>query len=146
MKPISEIRRENLERLVTEEAPSKVAAAARIGKDVTQIHQWLSEPGAAGARNISSASARVVERAFDKPAGWLDHPSDEASQPTRTDPERMADAMRLLEHLGELQGVPELVRDPVALCIAYDFLEYMDEAEGNVLDMTKRLAAKLREG
>lgn len=71
MKPITQVRRERLRELVTE-AGSQVAVALRIGKDKNQIYQWLLDPMAEGARNISSRSAKLLETAFAKPEGWLD--------------------------------------------------------------------------
>ena len=91
-----------------------------------------------------------------KPSGWLDHEGEEsvkaAEQPSvgsqfqRTDRHKMSDAIRLLQELAELQGVPDLVFDPVAISIAYDFLVEFDTpiTESNVLDITKRLAAAIR--
>lgn len=71
MKPITQTRRERLQELVRE-AGSQVAVANRIGKDKNQIYQWLLDPGADGARNIGSKSARILETAFAKPDGWMD--------------------------------------------------------------------------
>lgn len=72
--------------------------------------------------------------------------SDGQSQTVRTDPDRMRDALYFVEVLAELQGVPSLARDPIAISIAYDFLAEFDQPteQGNVLDITKRLAAKIR--
>lgn len=70
MRPINEIRRENLLALVRE-AGSQVEVANRIRKDKNQVHQWLLVSGDA-ARNIGPRSARLLEAAFNKPEGWLD--------------------------------------------------------------------------
>jgi hypothetical protein len=75
MKPIAQIRRERLQELV-EEAGTQVAVANRIGKDKNQIYQWLLDPGTDGARNIGSKSARLLEAAFAKPDGWMDHDAE----------------------------------------------------------------------
>lgn len=144
MKPLTEIRRENLARLV-DEVGTQVALAQLIHKDRNQIHQWLLEPGAPGARNIGTASARLLETATGKPAGWMDHAQEARAPGPRTDPARMRDAIYFLDYLGELQGVPGLSRDPLAICIAYDFLEAFDKPAENVLDVTKKLAAKLKD-
>lgn len=71
MKPITQVRRERLRELVLE-AGSQVAVGIRIGKDKNQIYQWLLDPAEAGARNIGSKSARLLETAFAKPEGWMD--------------------------------------------------------------------------
>lgn len=71
MKPITQVRRERLRELV-DEAGTQVAVALRIGKDKNHIHQWLLPPEAKGARNIGSKSARIIERAFVRPDGWMD--------------------------------------------------------------------------
>jgi hypothetical protein len=78
MKPVSQIRRERLADLVAQ-AGSQVAVAEKIGKDKNQVYQWLLEPDAPGARNIGPNSARHIETAFSKPAGWLDHEADSFS-------------------------------------------------------------------
>jgi hypothetical protein len=153
---VSDIRRDRLRQLA-EEAGGQSALAQRIDKDRRQVSAWLTDPAKPGAKGMSDETARHIEARCLKPSGWLDHSSDEngvkfglesgsGSQPVRTDPARMADAIYFLEVLAELQGVPGLVRDPVALCIAYDFLEECDQPTepGNVLDITKRLAAKIR--
>jgi len=75
MKPITQIRKERLQELVNE-AGSQVAVGEAIGKDKNQIHQWLLPPGAKGARNIGSTSARLLEESFHKPVGWLDTDSE----------------------------------------------------------------------
>lgn len=71
MKPITQIRRERLRALI-DEAGTQAAVALRIGKDKNQIYQWLLSPGEAGARNIGSRSAKLLETAFAKPEGWMD--------------------------------------------------------------------------
>lgn len=71
MKPITQVRRERLRELLAE-AGTQVAVALRIGKDKNHIHQWLLDPGSKGARNIGSASARLLEQSFAKGEGWMD--------------------------------------------------------------------------
>lgn len=71
MKPIAQVRRERLREIV-DLAGTQVAVALRIGKDKNHIHQWLLPPEAKGARNIGSKSARLIERSFDCPDGWMD--------------------------------------------------------------------------
>jgi hypothetical protein len=150
MKPVANIRRDRLAALVRENGKA-VDVAKRANKDPRQISAWLK-----GIKKISDPSARELERACLKPSGWLDHEGEDsattADQPSqssqygRTDRQKMSDAIRLLQELAELQGVPDLVFDPVAISVAYDFLVEFGTpiTEGNVLDITKRLAAKIR--
>lgn len=150
MKPLDQVRRDRLADLVTEYG-SAANLARRIHRDRRQVSHWLT-----GFRNLSHTTAREIEAACLKPSGWLDHEhgpsvnatgeSGTSSQPVRTDRAKMSDAIRLLRELAELQGVPELVADPIAISIAYDFLVEFDTplTESNVLDITKRLAARIR--
>lgn len=71
MKPVSQIRRERLAQLILE-VGTQVAIGDAIGKNKNQIYQWLLPDGEKGARNMSDASARRIETAFNKPTGWLD--------------------------------------------------------------------------
>lgn len=151
MKPVSQIRRERLAQLIDEDfAGNGAALARRTEKDRKQISAWLKY------KDMRDSTAREIEAACLKPSGWLDHEANAAltepvqsepgSHSVRTDRRKMADAIRLLRELAELQGVPELVSNPDAISLAYDFLVEFDTplTESNVLDMTKRLAAKLR--
>lgn len=108
MRPISDIRRDNLAILVGAE-PSQAAFARKIGKDKNQVNQWL---GRAGSRNISSESAREIERMTGKPSGWLDHDRSEApqspdlveSQSVGLDEPRMQASIAFLEQQFETWG------------------------------------------
>jgi hypothetical protein len=151
MQTASQIRRTRLAQLITQFG--KAADLARhADKDPRQVSAW-----ATGTKKISDATARELEAACGKPVGWMDSESDSrspslhAENPTqsqlpRTDRSKMRDAMALLKHLGDLTGVPSLATDPDAIAIAFDFLVEFDTPldESNVLDLTKRLAAKLR--
>jgi hypothetical protein len=155
MKPVALIRRENLRRLIDQEFDGKGAALAeRMGRDrrngTKQVSAWLNH------KEMRDSTAREIELACLKPSGWLDHEANAnltlaaqagpESHSVRTDRQKMADAIRLLKELAELQGVPDLVSDPDAISLAYDFLVAFETplTESNVLDMTKRLAAKIR--
>lgn len=160
MRDLTEIRRENLRQLIAElGGPHKGQAelARRTGKDRRQVSAWAKDPARPGAKNMKSSTAREIEKDCGKPAYWLDHDAAEQSQnlhrespitshPQRTDRLKMRDAMEVLKHLAELHGAPELVNDPDAIAIAYDFLVEFDTplADSNVLDITKRIAEKLR--
>lgn len=93
---------------------------------------------------IGDDLARDIERQLNLKPNSLDMSG--TSQSVRTNRQRMRDAMKLLADLAELQGVPALATDPDAVSIAYDFLVEEDSplTENNVLDLTKRLAAKIR--
>ena len=95
MKPISEVRRARLRELVAEQG-SQVAVADRLQKNKNQVYQWLLAPGQEGARNISERSARGIERAFNKPAFWLDSdPSRSGSLPESDRDFRQSPSARL---------------------------------------------------
>lgn len=64
-------RRANLSRLAGQ-VGGQAAIASRIGKDRNQVYQWLLPPDNPASRNISDASAALVERTFKLPSGWLD--------------------------------------------------------------------------
>lgn len=72
MRPLREIRRDNLLRLITEEGGQK-ALADRLGKDKNQVYQWGLPTDNQASRNISDRTARAIEEATGKPRGWLDH-------------------------------------------------------------------------
>jgi hypothetical protein len=98
MRPIRDVRRENLARLVQECTPQTQAELARrINKDKNQVLQWLMEPDAKGARNIGNASARHVERVMGKPEGWMDADQETfslaSSQFLSPDPETLHTAL-----------------------------------------------------
>lgn len=152
MKPIAETRRDNLVTAIHREGVSDAEFARRIGKDRRQVSAWRN-----GGKVMSDDTAREIERALRFPANWMDaeHSGSSpmfslkagaASQLQRTDRAKMRDAMTLLKHLAELQGNPDLATDPDAIAIALDFLVEFDTppGESNVLDLAKRLAAKIR--
>lgn len=68
------------------------------------------------------------------------------SQLQRIDRDRMALAMELLRQLAELQGVPELLHNPVAIANAYELVVAHIEplGETSVLEILKRLANNIR--
>lgn len=151
MKPVAQIRRERLAQLIRDDFKGNASAlASHVDKDRRQISAWMKY------KDMRDSTAREIEAACLKPLGWLDHENESGlknqeqagtgSQTVRTDRQKMADAIRLLQDLAELQGVPELVTDPTAISVAYDFLVEFDTplSENNVLDITKRLAAKIR--
>ncbi|HDR9497087.1 TPA: S24 family peptidase [Burkholderia cepacia] len=69
MKPIEQIRRENLAEAIDDLfGGNQTIAAVRMGKDKpTQINHWLS-----GAKNMSTPSARTAEEAWGLEKFWLD--------------------------------------------------------------------------
>ena len=80
---VEEIRVDNLKRLVTEHK-SLHAVAEKLGKDDSQVSQWLNRSPNSGTgkpRNISSKSARAIEDAFSKPVGWMDTPEKSLFEP-----------------------------------------------------------------
>lgn len=82
MKTTFEIHKENLEALV-EEFNSVAAVAKMIGCSDSQYSQWLhssTNSGTGKPRGMRPSSARRIEKACGKPAGWMDreHPKVEA--------------------------------------------------------------------
>ena len=76
MQPIEEIYRARLA-LLLNEAGSQRALAARTGKSVVQLSQWLHAPPdtrTGKPRVMSRQSARQLEQAMGKPEGWMDQP------------------------------------------------------------------------
>lgn len=79
---VEEIRVDNLKRLVLEHKTVH-AVAETLGKDDSQVSQWLNRSTNSGTgkpRNISARSARAIEVAFFKPVGWMDEPEELALQ------------------------------------------------------------------
>lgn len=101
MKPIEQIRRENLTVLVGAE-PSQAAFARKVRKDKNQVNQWL---GRSGSRNISAEIAREIEEKCGKPRGWMDHDrsgapetqAEQGSQSVGLDSTRLALMIECLE-------------------------------------------------
>jgi hypothetical protein len=120
--------------------PTEFSSAYGDGRwTPAQVSQWTS---ASNPKGIGHKLARDIERALGHPRGTMDVPPADSG----TDPVRLKDAMTLLTYLGDLQGVPGLQYDPHSLAIAYDFLAAIDAPtdKTNVLDITSRLAEKLR--
>lgn len=126
MKPVSDIRRQNLAALLAQEE-SQSALAAKLGKDKNQIYQWLLAPGEQGARNIGPRSARHIEVTLGKPEGWLDHESGTPSQPVGRDLEKMATAVQWVRWAAKARRQPftpakeaELLEGVYALLVAQE--------------------------
>ncbi|WP_152599890.1 hypothetical protein [Noviluteimonas dokdonensis] len=151
--PTALTRRRNLERLIAEYRTAADLARA-TGKDRRQVSAWIT-----GTKNISDTSARELERETRKPDGWMDRePSTTshrnhketriASHPQRLDLDKMRDAMELARLLAELRDEPEMASDPMYIAYAYEVLVEIDTPLGasNVIDVTKRLAARVKGG
>lgn len=72
VKPLRDIRRENLHHL-TFEAGGQKALADKLGKDKNQVYQWGLPADNPASRNISDRTARAIEESLGKPRGWMDH-------------------------------------------------------------------------
>lgn len=149
--PTDNNRRANLNRLIAE-AGSAADLSRKTGKDRRQISAWVT-----GRKAMSDETARELEKACRKESGWMDHEPDSGSRPVdkesriqsqsgRLDVDKMRDAMELARLLAELRDEPELATDPMYVAYAYEVLVEIDTPLGtsNVLDLTKRLAAKLK--
>jgi transcriptional regulator with XRE-family HTH domain len=151
VKPVGDIRRENLAALVEREG-SQAAFARRIGKDKNQVNQWL---GRKGARNISSETARDIEDKLGLGRGWLDTEHGAmrvaesrieygASQPPTLDPGKLQASSefvdRLLDTL-ELEASEEARYHLIAA--TYSWL--IAESVPNRIDMSRRLMDLVKE-
>lgn len=79
---IDDLRRRNLAQLATE-AGGVGKLAERIGRDPSQVSQWLnaSKDSRTGRpRGMRSQSCREIEAALGKPVGWLDSAHDDAGR------------------------------------------------------------------
>lgn len=75
---IDEIRRKNLELLISE-CGSLTALAAAIGRSDSQVSQWVNasvNSGTGNPRGMRSDSCRRIETMMHKPKGWMDAPND----------------------------------------------------------------------
>lgn len=157
MKPIEDVRRENLTVLIAQEG-SQAAFARRIRKDKNQVNQWL---GRGSARNISAEIAREVERSYKLPKGWLDQDRSKidtpftdiakaapASHSGRRDLNTIAGAVEVLRRYLAIADKPsEWISRPTLLVIALELVEEVGEpvTQTNVIDFTERLSRKLRD-
>lgn len=130
MKPIADVRRDRLLELIAEVAEGNASAFGRMfDKSRAQVGFWTAKPGKPGAKNISHATARAIERRFGKPDGWMDTPpagfymgeparridvDAPPSQPARLDPARLGlaltsfdKALRDMEIQGQLGTLVE---------------------------------------
>lgn len=108
MRPIADIRRENLARLVRDAGgPTRFAELIdpeRASSKKSQVQQWLMAPGPPNSRNLGSRTARKIEKIAGKPEGWLDTEHDAArelfsppeSHLLRPDPEILHAALLLI--------------------------------------------------
>lgn len=74
MKTIDEIRRERLA-ILRKEAGGVGALAERLGKNFSQVSQWLNaslNSGTGRPRGMSDDVCREIEEKCDKPRGWMD--------------------------------------------------------------------------
>jgi hypothetical protein len=84
MRPIKDIRRDNLAYLVKIRGGGQggQSAVARVlGKDRNQIYQWLRPRSNKAHRGISDETARLIEHAFSLPEGAMDHDMTRSASP-----------------------------------------------------------------
>ena len=105
MRPITDIRRERLADLIREFSEGNSAAFSRlIGRSRAQVGFWTAKPGKPGAKNLSHATARALERQFNKPHGWMDAEiggETAPSHPGRPDDATMSQAVELLHLMAD---------------------------------------------
>jgi len=71
MRPIKDLRRENLSALADERGGQSAIATA-IKRDRNQVYQWLLDPDNPSSRGIGDKMARTIEDALGLSPGWLD--------------------------------------------------------------------------
>lgn len=74
MRTVDEIRRENLEQLARE-AGTMDAVAERVGSNpvyLSQVRTRMRDSKTGTPRSLGTKMARRLEKAFDKPKGWMD--------------------------------------------------------------------------
>ena len=157
VRPIADIRRSNFA-LLAEQAGGRPAIAAKLGKDPNQVDQWLMDPARKAARNIGSRSARMIEQAFTRPAGWLDHEHAESdgsanlerapqSQPVKLDPATMLSALKYLERRArECNRSFDPFADADLLCWAYEIEAAGVAAPSNVIDFGQEVLKRFSRG
>lgn len=146
-------RQTNLTVLVNRRAEGNASAfGTLVGKDRRQISAWMT-----GRKAMADETAREIEKALRLDRGWMDreHPlesqnrhddSRKESRSQRIDLEKMREAMELAKFLAEYRDEPEMATDPTYIAYAYEVLVEFDTPLGtsNVLDLTKRLASRLK--
>jgi hypothetical protein len=143
MRTIDEIRRANLEILLSE-AGSQAEIGRRIDRTPNQVNQWF---GKGSSRNIGDKSARELEVAFDKPKGWMDQDHNSESQSAGRVPEKFRASVELLYYTLSNLGKPlSLVSDDDLLELAYRTVDEdgRDLSPAVMLDLNQRLASRIR--
>ena len=82
MRPIDDIRHENLLSLIAEKGGQRQFADAAGIKNPAQVSQWVNRsPNAATGkpRVMSGGTARAIEAALELPSGWMDTPQADIS-------------------------------------------------------------------
>lgn len=161
---IAAIRYANLQLLIEQAGgynKGGIAAIARkLGKSQAQLSQVA---GAKPIKNVGSRLAREIEELLALPVGWLDTLQAAAppltvrepatvsylpSQPTGPALENMALAVETTRYWIDFHGLAGSVEDHIPLlAIAHELVLEVRSAgaPGTVLDLSKKLAARLRE-
>jgi hypothetical protein len=98
MKTINDIHRENLQLLV-EEFEGATSVANKIGCSPSQFSQWANaseNSGTGKPRGMSAASARRIEKACEKPVGWMDVDHKKDALRPETSPDSLQQAHMVL--------------------------------------------------
>ena len=150
MKTIQEIRRARLTELVERE-PSQAAFARKICKDKNQVNQWL---GKGSVRNISHDLARMVEKTYRLPVGWLDQPEQSHglresggsyTVDSKKDAENLRKAIKWLENQFIVLGVRFKAADSADLILEV-FNAYKHSSKPNLIELSKSVATRLEKG
>ncbi len=128
-----EIRRENLAILI-QEAGGVRSLADRVGISSAQVSQWknASPNSKTGKpRNISTASARMLERAFNHPPGWM----DASHQEKNAEPPGDAPTLPEIDTLSEATSLAAQ-----AMGVAKGWLRLPEQDRNRILAITQQQA------
>jgi hypothetical protein len=145
MRPLREIRRDRFAELV-KEAGGQSAAASRLEKDKNQVYQWLLDPDNPASRNISDRTARSIERAFERPHGWLDHEPPPEQTPLNVDLGLLGEVTAVVQQLALRADSGFSASDPELLEAAYAEVRELNRpvTSGNVSAIADRVVARMR--
>lgn len=122
---IHETRRQNLQIIIDQDFDGNAAALARaLGDQPSSIYRYFNEKES--GRNIGAAKARDIEKAANRPAGFLDMPCENVIYESGDlDKRRLLDATRsVIFHLkasGKLeQAKPELIAERIVALYVSD--------------------------
>lgn len=141
--------RQNIRRLMGDRSVKEVGDGSGVGQ--SWLQRYLNPDKASGIQDARHAKLALLAGYFGVSVGELtgEPGSGDASQAARPDFEKMGNAVTVLrEYLGVLGKPVEWLSDPVLLETSYLVVEEFGApvTRENVIDLTKRLGQKVREG